>query len=46
LRDKADKLFVHGDTLRDGVIKEYNISEEKVFSIRHGAYTFFNRWAE
>jgi hypothetical protein len=37
---------VHGDSLRDEVIKEYNIDGEKVFSIKHGAYTFFNRWAE
>jgi len=46
LRSASDKLFVHWDVLREEVIKQHKISEKKVFSIKHGAYTFFNRWAK
>lgn len=34
--------MVHGDNLRKELIGKYFISEEKVISIAHGSYTFFN----
>jgi alpha-maltose-1-phosphate synthase len=46
LRNTSDRLFVHWDILKEEVVKRYNISENRVFSIRHGAYTFFNKWAQ
>lgn len=41
LRNNSDKLFVHGDKLRNEVIKKYHIHENKVISIVHWNYNFF-----
>jgi hypothetical protein len=41
LRNLSDKLFVHGDKLKQEVIKIYKINPEKVISIVHGNYNFF-----
>ncbi len=46
LRNLSDKLMVHGDMLKKQVIDNYNFPQEKVFSIRHGSYSFFNTWAQ
>lgn len=46
LRNNADKLIVHGDVLRDEVVHKYSINANKVVSIPHGAYTFFNEYAK
>jgi len=46
LRNKSDKLIVHGDTLKEELIKEYSIPQEKIISISHGAYTFFNTFSQ
>ncbi len=41
LRNMSDKLFVHWDKLKWEVIKKYNVSEDKVYSIVHWNYNFF-----
>jgi len=50
LRNLSDKLFVHGDKLKQEVIKIYKINPEKVISIVHGNYNFFkdvfSKWWE
>ena len=46
LRNISDKLFVHWDKLKQEVIKKYNINKNRVVSIKHWAYTFFNKWAK
>jgi len=46
LRDISDKLFVHWDKLTQEVIKKYRVDKNKVISIKHWAYTFFNKWAK
>jgi glycosyltransferase involved in cell wall biosynthesis len=46
LRKKSDTLIVHGDMLKQEVIKKYHIPAERIVSIPHGAYTFFNQYAQ
>ncbi len=46
LRKISNKLFVHWDILRDEVILKYKIDKQKVISIKHWAYTFFNKWSQ
>lgn len=46
LRNISDRLYVHWDKLKKEVISKYNINQDKVFSIKHWAYTFFNKWAK
>lgn len=45
LRNISDKFMVHGNNLRKEVLKTYKLDERKVLSIKHWAYTFFNKWA-
>ncbi|MCH2188365.1 glycosyltransferase family 4 protein [Candidatus Gracilibacteria bacterium] len=46
LRNISDQIMVHGDILKKQVIENYNVPENKILSIRHGSYTFFNTWAQ
>ncbi len=46
LRNISDKLFVHGDNLKKYVIEKCKIDKNKVYSIKHWSYTFFNRRAK
>jgi glycosyltransferase involved in cell wall biosynthesis len=41
LRNISDKLFVHWGKLKWEVIKKYNVSDDKVYSIVHWNYNFF-----
>jgi len=45
LRIVSDKLFVHWDNLKKELIEKYSVWEKKIISIKHWAYTFFNKWA-
>jgi glycosyltransferase involved in cell wall biosynthesis len=48
LRKKSDKIFVHWDKLRNEVIKQYWVPEEKVVSIVHWNFNFlkdkYSKW--
>lgn len=46
LREFSDILIVHGEKLKKELIVKYHISEEKIISIPHWAYTFFNQYAQ
>jgi len=48
LRKLADRIYVHGDKLRQEVISKYSVTQDKVVSIKHGNYNFlkddFSQW--
>lgn len=46
LRNKADRCFVLGDSLKKDMIEKYKMDEKKLISIPHGAYTFFNQFSQ
>ncbi len=46
LRQVSHKIMVHGDVLAKQMLEIYDIPKEKVLSIRHWAYTFFNSWKQ
>lgn len=46
LREVSDKLIVHGENLRDDLIKGYKVKSEKIIVVPHGNYNFFTRWAD
>ena len=46
LREVSDKLIVHGENLRNDLIKEYKVKSEKIIVVPHGNYNFFTRWSD
>lgn len=46
LRQLSDKLIVHGENLRNDLIKEYKVKSEKIIVVPHGNYNFFTRWSD
>lgn len=46
LRINSYLLIVHWENLKKYVIKNYQINENKILSIPHWAYTFFNKWSK
>lgn len=46
LREISDKLFVHWKSLKAEMILSYKVDKSKVASIKHWAYTFFNKWSK
>ena len=46
LREVSDKLIVHGENLRNDLIKEYKVKTEKIIVVPHGNYNFFTRWSD
>ena len=46
LRNISDKIMVHGDVLKKQVVEKYQIPKEKIISIRHWSYMFFNTWSQ
>lgn len=43
LRKVADKLIVHGDSLKADLVEQYQVNPEKITVVPHGNYNFFTR---
>lgn len=46
LRDISDVFIVHWDVLKNQVLEKYKIKANKILSIKHWAYSFFNTWSQ
>lgn len=46
LRKYSNKLMVHGEWLKEIVVNKYWTNQEKIISIPHWAYTFFNNYSK
>lgn len=46
LRKISDILIVHGDVLKNDLVKNYKVEPQKIITIPHWNYTFFNKRSE